>query len=97
MAETSTEEKPVETPPVKPAKKTGTSADAVAETVDISRQLKELQDSFNATNKTNEAKLAALPELQLKIDNIFKTHNQPAKPKSFWDDMFGNFFDGFFD
>jgi hypothetical protein len=95
------EETPAPTPEVKPTptpnrKKTGTSADEVDFGAELTRQLKELQDSFNTNHKTNEAKLAALPELQAKVDKILETHGHPRKPASFWESLWGDFWEGFF-
>jgi hypothetical protein len=83
-------------PPVK--KKTGTSADQVSFEADISEQLKQLRSDFNEKNKTDAEKLKALPDLNTKIDQLFQGRQvQQEKKKGLLDDLFGNFWDGFFD
>jgi chromosome condensin MukBEF ATPase and DNA-binding subunit MukB len=79
-------------------KKTGTSSDLVNFNADMSTQLKQLREDFEKKNKTDEEKLKALPELNSKLDKLFQSSPVSQEKKKDWiTDLFGNFWDGFFD
>lgn len=81
-------------PPAEPKKKSGksgTSADDVVESADLTRQIGDLKKEMDTARGNNES---IISEIQRKMDDLLKKQPTAAPAKS--DGIWGNFWDGFF-